>query len=51
MVLVRRLSRHAIRAGRAREKRSLAHWTRTVLASSTPRNQISATSTASGRML
>jgi hypothetical protein len=43
---ISRLRRHAIRAGGARRESPLAHWARTVLASSTTRNQISATSTA-----
>lgn len=46
VALISCLSRHAIRAGRARGKRSLTHWARTVLAFNTARNQISATSTA-----
>jgi len=43
---ISRLRRHAIRAGGARRKSPMAHWARTVLASNTARNQISATSTA-----
>ena len=48
VALFSRLSRHAIRTGRARGKGPLTHWARTLLASITSRNQISATSTAWG---
>lgn len=46
MTLIGRLSRDAVRTGKARRKGPLTHWARTLLASITARNQTSATTTA-----
>ncbi len=46
VALIGRLRRHAIRAGGTRGKSPIAHWVRTLLASITARNQISATITS-----